>query len=150
LSDYDTDIVAWAEDQARLLRRRAAGELVNDAEFDWTNIAEEIEDVAGRHRQEIRSRLAVLCTHLLKWTYQPSRRSRSWRGSIVDARDEIADLIGTMPTLRNYPAGQLAGAYARGRRRAEAETGIEMPEDCPWTIQQVLDQGFWPPPPGPG
>ena len=40
---YDEDFVAWSERQAALLRRRAAGELVNDAEIDWTNVAEEIE-----------------------------------------------------------------------------------------------------------
>ena len=42
---YDDDILLWSAHQAALLRRRAAGELVNDAEIDWTNVAEEIEDV---------------------------------------------------------------------------------------------------------
>src|SRR5271157_5553989 len=36
---YDTDILAWSERQADLLRRHAAGDLVNDAELDWLNIA---------------------------------------------------------------------------------------------------------------
>ena len=31
---YDTDIVTWSEQQAALLRRRAARELVNEAEID--------------------------------------------------------------------------------------------------------------------
>lgn len=42
---YDADILAWSEHQAELLRQRAAGELVNEAEPDWTNIVEEIESV---------------------------------------------------------------------------------------------------------
>src|SRR5690348_4666817 len=42
MSDYDTDILTWSERQAALLRRRAAGELINDADLDWLNIAEEI------------------------------------------------------------------------------------------------------------
>jgi hypothetical protein len=42
---YDDDILLWSVRQAALLRRRAAGELVNDAEIDWTNVTEEIEDV---------------------------------------------------------------------------------------------------------
>lgn len=45
MSDYDTDILTWSAQQSALLRRRAAGELVNDADLDWTNIAEEIEAV---------------------------------------------------------------------------------------------------------
>jgi len=40
---YDEDIVLWSERQGELLRRRAAGDFVNDAELDWPNIAEEIE-----------------------------------------------------------------------------------------------------------
>ena len=37
MSDYDDDILLWSERQAGLLRRRAAGELVNYAEIDWPN-----------------------------------------------------------------------------------------------------------------
>jgi len=44
---YDEDIVLWSERQGELLRRRAAGELVNEAELDWPNIAEEIESVGN-------------------------------------------------------------------------------------------------------
>lgn len=39
MSDYDTDVVILSEQQAALLRRRAAGELVNEAEIDWPNLA---------------------------------------------------------------------------------------------------------------
>ena len=49
---YDTGIPIWPERQAELPRRRAASELVNDAEIDWPNVAEEIEDVG---RSELRS-----------------------------------------------------------------------------------------------
>jgi hypothetical protein len=44
---YDEDFTLWTEQQAALLRRRAAGELVNDADLDWQNIAEEIEAAGG-------------------------------------------------------------------------------------------------------
>src|SRR5215470_15760572 len=36
---YEDDILLWSEQQAELLRRRAANDL------DWANLAEEIEDV---------------------------------------------------------------------------------------------------------
>jgi hypothetical protein len=87
----------------------------------------------------------VLCAHLLKWEYQPRLRSNSWRGSIREARRQIADLIEESPTLAPYPAAKLADAYGRGREDAEAETGLlDLPEACPWTIEQVLDRSFWP------
>jgi Domain of unknown function DUF29 len=76
MSDYDTDLLTWSERQAALLRRRVAGELVNDAAIDWSNVPEEIESVGHSERRELRSRLARLLQHLLKWRYQPEHRSR--------------------------------------------------------------------------
>jgi hypothetical protein len=72
---YDTDVVAWSERQAELLRRRAAGVLVNDTELDWLNLAEEIEAVGASTRRELRNRLVRLLQHLLKWYFQPEHRS---------------------------------------------------------------------------
>jgi hypothetical protein len=139
---YDTDVAAWSERQADALRRRAANEI------DWDNVAEEIESLSRSDKREIRSRLAVICEHLLKWQFQPDARSGSWRGSIREARDKIADVIEESPSLADYPAAHLAGprgAYARGRTKAADETGItDLPVACPWAIEQVLDHGFWP------
>jgi hypothetical protein len=54
---YDTDILLWSERQAELLRRHAAGERVNDAAIDWSNIVEEIEDVGRSERNSVESHL---------------------------------------------------------------------------------------------
>jgi len=136
---YDTDTAAWAQQQASALRRRAANEV------DWDNVAEEIEDVAGSQKREIRNRLVVICSHLLKWAHQPEHRSSSWRGFIVEGRDGIADVLEESPSLAPYPAARLAKSYAAGRRKAAAETGlIGLPETCPWSVDQVLDHAFWP------
>jgi pyridoxine/pyridoxamine 5'-phosphate oxidase len=62
---YDTDIVAWASEQAQLLRGRQCLAL------DIENLAEEIEDVGKSVQRELSSRVAVLLAHLLKWKYQP-------------------------------------------------------------------------------
>lgn len=141
---YEDDVVAWAEHQADLLRRLARGEQVND-QPDWPNIAEEIEDVAASQRREVRNRLAVLCEHLLKWAYQPDLRSGSWRGSIVEARERIADVIEESPSLGGYPGERLARSYATGVAKAAAETGLsDLPAVCPWTVAQVLEREFWP------
>ena len=141
---YVHDVAAWAERQAELLRRLARGEQIND-QPDWPNIAEEIEDVAASQRREIRNRLAVLCEHLLKWTYQPDRRSGSWRGSIVEARERIADVIEESPSLGIYPGERLTRSYSAGLAKAAAETDLaDLPVTCPWTAEQVLDPQFWP------
>jgi len=139
---YETDFALWSERQADAVRRRAGNEI------DWENVAEEIESLGRSDRREISSRLAVICAHLLKWQFQPKRRSRSWRSSVVQNRRKIADLIDESPSLASYPAEHLdgpKGAYEDGRCVAEAETGLtKLPAECPWTIDQVLDADFWP------
>ena len=63
---YDTDILLWSERQAQLLRRRVAGELVNDNDLDWPNIAEEIEDVGRSQLHSVESLLVQALRHMLK------------------------------------------------------------------------------------
>jgi len=108
---YDTDAAAWSEQQADALRRRAANEI------DWDNVAEEIESLSRSDKREIRSRLAVICEHLLKWRFQPDARSGSWRSPIREGRDKVADVIEESPSLADYPATHLVGPRGAARRR---------------------------------
>src|SRR5271157_2185336 len=81
MSDYDTDILMWSERQGGLLRRRAAGELVNDSELDWPNIAEEIESVGREQLHAVESLLMQALVHMLKAEAWPlSRDAATWRG----------------------------------------------------------------------
>ena len=66
MSDYDTDILLWSERQAELLRRRAAGELFNEAALDWPNIAEEIESVGNEQINAVTSLLVQALARMLK------------------------------------------------------------------------------------
>ena len=119
---YDEDFVLWSEQQAGLLRRRASGELINEAELDWTHIAEELEAVGSNTRRELRNRLMRLLQHLLKWQYQPELRSRSWRSTIRTQRHEIGDLLGDNPSLVARLPELFIAAYQRARTEAMEET----------------------------
>jgi hypothetical protein len=77
---YDTDFFRWTKEQAQLLRRRA--ETANNDDLDYRNLAEEIESVGASQKREVRSRLALILQHLLKWHYQPDLRSRSWEATL--------------------------------------------------------------------
>jgi hypothetical protein len=143
---YETDFVAWADDQAALLRRRASGEIVNDG-FDWEHLAEEIEGVARNDRHEVVSRMATICQHLLKMVYQPEKQidSNSWASTIIEQRARLELLLEDSPSLRPYAAAMFGRAYSVGRRMAARETGIStLPAPSSWTIEQVLDADFWP------
>lgn len=139
---YDTDYHLWAMRQATLLRD---GRL---AELDLANLAEELEDLGRSQKNEVRSRFRVLLTHLLKWRYQPSGRSSSWKGTIVEQRIQLADLIADNPSLAGLPAEQLARIYRDARAKAAAETGLAeeaFPPESPFTAEQSMRAAFWPP-----
>jgi Domain of unknown function DUF29 len=140
MTKYEADLHAWTREQAELLRKRAGNEI------DWDNLAEEIESLGSSQRGEIRSRLTVLLIHLLKWRYQSDHQSNSWRASIHEARYRIELILEDSPSLKAYPGEALAGSY----RSALNDMTInyldtqDMPQTCPWTIEQVLSDDFLP------
>ncbi|MDJ0447925.1 DUF29 domain-containing protein [Methylocystis sp. JR02] len=73
---HDDDFYAWTHEQAELLR---AGKF---ADADIEHIAQEIESMGKTEKRELVSRLRVLMLHLLKWRFQPMKRTASWEASI--------------------------------------------------------------------
>jgi hypothetical protein len=138
---YEEDFVAWLEDQAERVRRHDTDGL------DFDNIAEELEGLARSDRREIRSRLTVLLIHLLKYEFQPRRRTRGWRGTIAEQRQQIATVIDDSPSLKFYPAEIMDRCYADARAQAAIETGVAeplFPQDCPFPLERVLDPRWLP------
>ncbi len=140
---YDADVILWSEQQARLLR---AGRF---AELDIEHLADEIEDVGKSEKREFVSRMGVLLAHLLKWSRQPTKRSPSWRSTIVAQRKRVALAIKGTPSLQavmrdpDWREEVWLDALAQARK----ETGLEedeLPEACPWTMDQATDPDFWP------
>jgi len=80
---YSTDFNLWIDQTAQLLREQRWQEL------DLEHLIEEIEDLGKSERRGIASQLTRLLLHLLKWQYQPQRRSDSWLDLIADARTQI-------------------------------------------------------------
>jgi hypothetical protein len=140
-SHRDQDFYAWSLEQAALLRQRRI------AEADLDLIAEEIESMGKTEKRELVSRLTVLILHLLKWRFQPKGRGKSWRLSIANARDEIADLIADNPSLKSMLDEVMAKSYRYARRKAAIETNLgeeRLPGQCPWSFAEAIDEGFLP------
>lgn len=138
---YETDFYAWAKAQAALLREEEL------AELDLPNLAEELEAMGRHERRELTNRLRVLLMHLLKWQFQPDLRSRSWRNTINNQRDEIAALLDDSPSLKVEIEDCIAAAYSRAR--AQEETGLLLPvfpESCPYGPNEILEPNFFPGP----
>ena len=140
-TSYENDVVAWASEQARLLR---AGRFEL---LDLEHIAEEIEDVGKSEQRELASRMAVLLAHLLKWQCQPERQGNSWARTIKEQRKGVLSRLEETPSLKsklNEPRWWDA-VWADAVALAAAETEIDtLPEACPWSEAEVLGEGWLP------
>jgi hypothetical protein len=139
MSDYDTDILLWSERQGELLRRRAAGELVNDAEMDWPNIAEEIKDVGRSQLHSVEALLVQALRHMLKADAWPlSRDAPSWRADAIDFRRQARRRF--VPSMRQRidVAGLYADALAAIPETIDDQPPLPMPEVCPVTLDDLL------------
>jgi hypothetical protein len=138
---YDRDIIAWANEQAGLLR---AGHL---EQLDLEHIAEEIEDVGKSEQRELASRMAVLLAHLIKWQFQPERRGSSWQRTIREQRNSIARRLRRTPSLATTltdPDGW-ADAWGDAIAIAATETGhVTFPDACPWDLTEIQDSNWLP------
>ncbi len=138
---YELDFHAWAQEQAALLR---AGRV---SDIDATHIAEEIEALGRIERRELTSRLSVLLLHLLKWSFQPERRGRSWELTIKEQRRQIARHLKNNPSLKPWIEEAMADAYGDAVLRAELEMNLlrdMLPWSCPYQFEQAVDEAFWP------
>jgi ribosomal protein L29 len=139
---YEKDIVAWSNEQARLIR---AGRFEL---LDLEHIAEEIEDVGKSEQRELANRMVVLLAHLLKWQYQPERQGASWEKTIRAQRKDIAYVLEDTPSLvvKLNEARWLDVVWAKAVALAVSETGLDcFPEICPWLMEdEILDLGWLP------
>jgi hypothetical protein len=138
---YDEDLYIWSCRNAQLLREGRY------EEADMANIAEEIESLGKEQVHGLESQLSRLLMHLLKYQFQPARRSRSWRVSIVNARIRITRYLRDNPSLKSRVGELVPDAYRDAVKAASVETGIPaktFPLESSYTIQQMMDDEFLP------
>jgi uncharacterized protein DUF29 len=101
MSDYDTDIVAWSERQAQLLRQHAAQTRANDPAIDWPNIIAEIESVGRSECSVLASHVWTILEHLAKLKASPATEPRAgWRQAVLRARAALQEILEESPSLR--------------------------------------------------
>ena len=98
-------------------------------------------------RRAVKSALIIILSHLLKYRYQPDRRTNSWRATIREHRRRVRDELADSPSLRPYVERILDGCYQDAREAAADESGLPIgtfPAACPFVLEQVLDRNFLP------
>jgi hypothetical protein len=140
---YETDFYAWVNQQVNFLH---SGKF---SETDMDNIAEEIEEMGKSIARALESRLEILLMHLLKWQYQPSHRSKSWRITIVEQRLALTKLLKKNPSLKSKLQDAIVESYVYAIIRASVETDLPkntFPKDCPYRFEEIMNENFWPEP----
>ena len=141
---HEKYFLRWTEEQAALLR---VGRL---AEADIENILEEIEDMGKEQKVALQSLFRQVQIHLLKLDLSPSTTPRAaWIEEVSEFRDQAETRIEETPSLKHYAEELFSRAWPQARRSAEKSfqaygEHIEIPADCPYTLEQVMDSDFLP------
>ena len=138
---YDLDFFQWTQQNAELLHRGCP-----DA-ADLEHIAEELEDMGKSDQREVESFLTRLILHLLKWQFQPAKRSRSWERSIVNSRVQLKRIFKQSPSLKRFAEESIREVYRDALRLASIEAGLDrrkFPPTCPYSFAQIMDADYLP------
>jgi Domain of unknown function DUF29 len=134
---YDTDYVAWLDQQVAHLR---AGRLTT---LDVDNVAEELESLMKSERRQLRNRLEVLIHHLLKWDEQPDQRSNRWRATVQKQRTRTRRLLDDSPSLKAELEPMALEVHPDAMRAAAIETRLRedaFPSELPYSIEEIFER----------
>ncbi len=138
---YEQDFYLWLQTNINLLKEGKFGEI------DLENLIEELESMGRSDKNALKSNLRVLLMHLLKYKYQPDKRSNSWNYTIIEHRIRLEDAFKTSPSLYRFFEEIFNESYQNARKLAAAETGLSIeifPLESPFTVEEVLNADFLP------
>ena len=138
---YEQDFSLWLEQASQLLREG------NLAALDIENLIEEIECMGRSEKQAIKSNLETILMHLLKYKYQPEKRSNIWRYTLLEHCRHLDEAFKTSLSLKRYFLQEFENCYLGARKLASTETGLAIatfPAETPFAIAQVLHEDYLP------
>ncbi len=138
---YETDFNLWLRETVNLLRK---GEV---EKLDMDNLAEEIEDIGNNRKDALESNLIRVLQHLLKWKYQPQKRTNSWKASVTEHSLRLNKALRKSPSLKPYFEDVFAECYQDARLITAQETGLDIcvfPETCPFERIAILNPQYLP------
>jgi hypothetical protein len=136
---YERDALAWAEQQATLLRRLAAGERLIET-LDWPHLIEAVQDVGLSELRAVMSLVQQAMTHLLKLHAWPaSQAAGHWRDEAGAFLDDAERRF--TPSMRQRI--DLTALYGKALRRArtstdDSATAKPLPDHRPFDLDALL------------
>jgi hypothetical protein len=139
---YEQDYQLWLETIIAQLRQGKFSTV------DWENLIEELESMGRSDRRAMMSLLTRLLEHLLKLAYWEQERDyngNKWRSEITTFRVQIKKLLKDSPSLKPYLAEIFQECYLDARKIVGQLIGQEIPLTEIVTIDQALDEHWFPP-----
>lgn len=138
---YDTDILAWTEEQAAALRALAGRRDLPNA-LDLENVIEEIEALGRTELKAATSPIRLILEHLLKIAFDPgSDAQRHWQGEIMSWHADVLEEL----TPSMHRKVDLDGLWRHAKRRVrgplkERDRDLPpwLPQACPFALQDFL------------
>ncbi|MFM7382196.1 MAG: DUF29 domain-containing protein [Microcystaceae cyanobacterium] len=140
---YDQDFFLWTEDVVSKLKKQDFEHL------DLENLIEEIESLGKSQQKEIKSRLRVLLSHLLKRMYVDIPDCfDGWENTIKTQRADIEDELQDMPSLKRFWNDFFTWAWRKALfdvRLEYEKKGFHFPDEWPFDhdIDTLLTTDFW-------
>ena len=146
---YEEDFYIWTQRQAAALRHLA--DTRPNVDLDFPHLIEEVEDLGTSQRDAVRSHMRRIIEHCLKLEFSSAVDPRGgWYASIIDARTEIDDKLS--PSLSRDLDEQLPRLWNQARSKAdnglrrfgEPDAADLLPADCPYALDDLLTDGWYP------
>ncbi|RRB04057.1 DUF29 domain-containing protein [Larkinella rosea] len=122
--------------------------LIEDKEYEeaMEGLDELYENMSNTDKRALESQLVRLMVHVLKWRYQPQKRSTSWVRTVVNARREIHKLQKYVPSLnREFIENNWQESFGDAVEEAKAEMNLSRKdkfEPAPLTWQEVFEDEY--------
>lgn len=148
---YEQDLNLWRESIIQQIKENRFNDI------DWEHLLLELEDMGKAEKRAFLSNFTILIANLLKLTVQsdaPEMMKNSWYSSVTEHRFRVKKDLEENPSFKNYITEVTSQAYADARKLAikeskKAKFGVrkpneaEYPIDCPFIIEQLLDEDFY-------
>lgn len=140
---YEEDYLLWLEETVKQLKNR------NLEKLDWVHLIEELEALGNEQKHKVDSYLLQILIHLLLYKYwisEKERCQRGWRDEIDNFRVQL-EVLFESKRLYNYFTQRIEVIYPKAKRRAITKTELSsytFPEQCPFTLEQIMDAQFFP------
>lgn len=141
LTPYKQDYCLWLEQTIQQLQ---TGEF---SQLDISALIEELQGMSNSEKSALESNLRILLMHLLKYLYQPHKRTNSWLFTIREHRKRLLKAFQKSPSLKRYYEEVFAECYQDGRELASDKTGLSLqvfPTQSPFTLEDVLNLDYLP------